>query len=243
MVSKPEPLQEALNNGDEIPILFIFLLNMFAKYAISQLINEASVNPDIADPIGVVIIQVFARASFLWRGQSLIDIFMAKMRVSCPVLFGVRGNETTEQGRADLGWLKESKEQGAPYMSDEMHGSRMTGLAAGYAAVSLRDFSKSSLKNPWVPTHYWSTMASIVATPPNERSTTQYLVLRALIDGFEQPFLKFYGTTALAALKVALIAFPEGASVPGSSVDAGSSAVGGVKVLVEKLGKAGIVLR
>ena len=243
MLSKPESCEGALNNGEQIPVLFIFLLNMFAKYAISQFINEAGANPEIADPIGVIVVQVFARASFLWRGQSLVDIFMAKMRVVCPVVFGIRGNEITEQGRASLGWVRESKDQGASYMSEEQHGSRMAGLAAGYAAISLRDFSKSSLKNPWHPTHYWQTIASIVATPPNERSITQYLVLHALIDGFEATFLKFYGNAARAALHVALIAFPQGASAPGSSVDPGSSAVGGVMVLADKLARRGIDLR
>ena len=239
MLSKPEPCEGAVHNGDEMPMIFMFLLNIFAKYIISQFINEAGVNPAIADPIGVIAVQIFACEKFLWRGQSLIDIMMAKMRISCPVLFGVRGNEGTEQGRASLGWVKNQ----SGFISEEEHGGRMTGLGAGYAAISLRDFSKSRLKNPWHPTHYWQTMASIVATPPNERSITQYLVLRALIDGYEATFLRFYGNAARAALKVALVKFPESSRAPDSSVDSGSGAVGGVMVLADKLMRGGIDLR
>ena len=221
--------------------MFIFLLNFFAKYVVAQFINEAGVNPEIADPIGVVAVQVFSRAEFLWREQSLIDIMMAKVRVVCPVLFGVRGNEKTEEGRARLGWIRD---ESGSYVSEEIHGSRMTGLSAGYAAICLRDFSKSRLKNPWHPTHYWQTIASIVATPPDQRASTQYLVLRGLIDGYEATFLKFYGNAARAALKAALVKFPEGARAPNSAVLPGSSSVGGVQVLADKLARdRGIELR
>jgi nucleoporin GLE1 len=241
MLSKPEPCEGATHNGDKLPALFIFLLNFFAKYVIAQFINEAGVNPEIADPIGVVAVQVFSRADFLWRGQSLIDIMMAKMRVVCPVVFGVRGNEGTEEGRARLGWIRDDS---GSYVSEEIHGGRMTGLAAGYAAICLRDFSKSRLKNPWHPTHYWQTMASIVATPPSQRSITQYLVLRSLIDGYEGTFMKFYGNAARAALKIALVKFPEGAGAANSTVPPSSAAVGGVQVLADKLAKdRGIELR
>lgn len=237
MLSKPEPCEGAINNGDQLPSLFIFLLNYFAKYAVSQFINEAGVNPEIADPIGVVVVHVFSTPQFLWRGHSLIDILMAKMRVNCPVLFGVRGNEKTEEGRASVGWIREKKDGAAPYISEEMHGGRMTGLAAGYAAISLRDFSKSKLNNPWPPTNYWKTISSITATPPNERSVTQYLVLRSMIDGYEGTFLKFYGNTARACLIVALVEYPAGALAPNSAVDQRHSAVGSVQMLADKLAK------
>lgn len=223
-------------------MLFIFLLNFFAKCVVAQFVNEAGVNPDIADPIGVIAVQVFSRAEFLWRGESLIDIMMAKFRVVCPVLWGVRGNEATDQGRARVGWVRD-KENGT-YLEEEPHGSRMTGLAAGYAAICLRDFSKSRLKNPWHPTHYWQSIAAIVATPPHERSSTQYLVLRGLIDGYQATFLKFYGNAARAALVIALVKFPGGATDPNSAVPESHSAVKGLKVLADKLKRdRGIDLR
>jgi len=232
MLSKPEPQQGAMNNGEQLPMLFIYLLNYFAKYVVSQFLNEAGVKPELADPIGVVVAQVFSRPDFLWRGESMIHILMAKIRVTCPVLFGVRGDEATEEGRARLGWIRE---ENGSYISEEIHGSRMTGMAAGYAALCLRDFSKSKMKNPWHPTHYWQTMASIVSTPTAQRSTTQYTVLRSMIDGYEGTFLKLYGNAALAALAVALVKFPFEARAKDSTVPPGSSAVGGLAVLADKL--------
>lgn len=244
MLSKPEPQEGAFNNGEQLPMLFIYLLNYFSKYAVSQFINEAGVNADIADPIGVVVVQVFSRPEFLWRGESMIHILMSKIRIACPVLFGVRALEATEEGRARLGWIREGTKQApGPYVSEDIHGTRMAGLAAGYAALALRDFSKSKMKNPWHPTNYWQSMASIVSTPTAQRSTTQYIVLRAMIDGYEGTFLKFYGNAALAALAVALVKFPYEARATDSTVPPKSSSVSGVAVLADKLKRdRGIVL-
>ena len=241
MLSKPNPSEGAMHNGEQLPALFIYLLNYFAKYVVSQFVNEAGVNPELADPIGVVVVQIFSRTEFLWRGETMIDILMAKVRVTCPVLFGVRGNEATEEGRARLGWIRD---ESGSFISEQIHGTRMVGMAAGYAALCLRDFSKSKLKNPWHPTHYWQTMASIVATPTSQRSTTQYVVLRSMIDGYEGTFLKFYGNAARAALTVALVTFPKEAVAKDSTVPLSSSAVGGVQVLADKLARdRGIILR
>jgi nucleoporin GLE1 len=205
MLSLPGPLQGATNNGETLPVLFLYLLNIFSKAVVSQFIDEAGVSPKAADPIGVVAVSVFAQGDLCWRGVSLIDILMCKMRVSCPVLFGIRGSEKTEEGRARLGW---KRSESGDWVIEQIHNTRMTGLGAGYAALSLRDFTKSPHKNPYPPTMYWQTMASIVNTPPEATSSTQYTVLKALIENYEQRFMTFYGHAARAALQVALVDFP-----------------------------------
>ncbi|EEY18017.1 predicted protein [Verticillium alfalfae VaMs.102] len=85
----------------------------------------------------------------------------------------------------------------------------MTGLGAGFAPISLRDFSKASKKNPYPPSHYWTAMAKIVNSPPALISNTQYTVLKAMIDGHETRFLQFYGNAAIEALRTALVEFPK----------------------------------
>jgi len=105
----------------------------------------------------------------------------------------------------------------------------MTGLGSGYASICLRDFSGArSLVNPWPPTHYWQSIARITATPAEQMSPTQFMVLRAMIENYEDKFLKFYGSAAVAALRVALVDFPGRATVK-------SVAVGGLQVLADKL--------
>ena len=209
-----EPVQGAAHNDAPMPSIFFYLLNILAKAAISQYINEGGPRPETADPVGVVMAATFSEPEFLWRGESLIDILIAKFRVVCPVLFGYRGNEKMEGGRQSLGWKKE----GGHWIHEQAHMDRMTGLGAGYASISLRNFGKSKKKNPYPPRYYWTALAKIVNTPSAEISNTQCVVLKAMIANFESKFLDAYGTAAVAALRTALIEFPARASQKSSAV-------------------------
>lgn len=213
-VHVPPPVEGA---PDQLPLVFLYIMNLFCKTIISQFISEAGTKPEAADPIGTVAVNIIARAAHCWRGIPLIDMLISKFRKACPVLFGFRGNEKTEQGRERLGWWK----QHGDWVSENIHNDRMTGLGAGYASISLRDFSKvTSMKNPYPPSKYWTSMASILSTPPGEVSNTQYLVLKAMIDGYEMRFLTFYGSAARAALKIAVVDFPRRAAEQNASVTA-----------------------
>ncbi|KAM6486795.1 GLE1-like protein-domain-containing protein [Trichoderma sp. SZMC 28011] len=226
-----EPAAGAANNDTTLPSLFIYLLNICAKGIISQFINECSANPKAADPIGVFTAHIFSQKEFQWRGASLIDILMAKFRVVCPVLFGLRGSDKTERGRQAIGWKKD----GPGYITEQTHNDRMTGLGTGFASISLRDFSKTSKENPYKPVNYWQALASIVNSPPNETSNTQYVVLRAMIEGHEQRFLTFYGSAAIAALRLALVEFPKKAP-------ANAAAAQSLRAMAELLRTEGLVL-
>jgi len=232
-VERPVPVQGAVNNGEQLPALFIYLINQFSKMVIKQLISEGWVNISIVDAIGVATVQIFSRPEFTWRGQSLIDILIAKFRITCPVLFGIRGSESTEEGRRRLGWTRVD----GTYVSDQQHRSAMTGLAAGYSAITLRDFSRAKVGSPWHPSHFWQTLSCIVSTPPKQASPTQYVVARGLLDGFEGPFLKFYGQAAVEAMTVVCINFTQQADAPDSVVQRQSAAVGGLEGLADKMYK------
>ncbi|KAI1759035.1 GLE1-domain-containing protein [Hypoxylon sp. FL1150] len=227
ITDKREPVQGALRNEPQLPSLFLYLLNQFSKAVINQFINECGAQPKSADPIGVLTAQVFSREAYLWRGKTLIDILMAKFRVVCPVLFGYRGNEKTDQGRVRLGWRKD-KSSGA-FIPEQQHIDRMKGLGAGYSAIALRNFSNSKNTNPWPPSHYWTSMAKIVNTPGTEISNTQCVVLRAIIEDNEDRFVQFYGNAAIAALRKALVDFPN------KAVDQKMPGVAGLTVMASML--------
>lgn len=230
--SPREPGSSAINNDDTLPSLFIYLLNICAKGIIAQFINECGANPRAAEPIGISAAQIFSNPDFHWRGSSLIDILLSKFRIVCPVLFGQRGNDKMERGRLALGW----KREGASWITEQNHNDRMTGLGAGFAAVALRDFGKSSKINPYPPYHYWTALARILNTPAGETSNTQYVVVRAMIEHHESRFLNMYGSAAMAALKLALVDFPKKAP-------AGAPAAGSLMALAEVLRtEAGLVL-
>ncbi|KAM0335706.1 hypothetical protein ACHAQA_000756 [Verticillium albo-atrum] len=206
-----EPMEGAIHNGPQLPAVFIYLLSHLSKAMIHQFASEVGANPKSAEPIGIVAAHLFSNPDFHWRGKSMIDVLIAKFRVACPVLFGARGSDRTEAGRIAIGWKKED----GHWISEQAHSDRMTGLGAGFASISLRDFSKASKKNPYPPSHYWTAMAMIVNSPPPLISNTQYTVLKAMIDGHETRFLQFYGNAAIEALRTALVEFPKKA--PASS--------------------------
>ncbi|CAK7565111.1 MAG: hypothetical protein SEPTF4163_003020 [Sporothrix epigloea] len=204
LLAPREPQEGALHNEEKLPSLYLYLFNVFSKAAISQFVNESSADTRTADAIGQVVVKVYSETGFLWRGKSMIDMLVAKYRVVCPVLFGVRGNDRMERGRAAVGWRKED----GRWIPEQLHVDRMTGLGAGFAAMTLRDFTRVKRESPWPPTAYWTSLAQIVNTRPEEMSDTQCCVLKSMIADNESRFLGFYGNAGVAALRCALIDFP-----------------------------------
>ena len=190
------------------PALLVYLLNIFAKAMIAQFINEVGVKPIIADNLGTVASHIFAIDNFRWKGISLIDVLIAKFHVVCPVLFGIYGNERILEGKRRLGWWRE--EGGGAFVPEQRHFERMTGLGAGFAGISLKNYEKARAQNPYPDRHYWTSFAHIVNVPPQEITETHFVVLKAMIENFESKFLHFFGDAAIAALRLGLIELPRG---------------------------------
>ena len=188
------------------PALLVYLLNVFAKAMIAQFINEAGVKPLIADNLGTVASHIFALDNFRWKGISLIDILIAKFHVVCPVLFGIHGSERTVAGKQRLGWWRE--EGGGAFVPEQRHFERMTGLGAGFAGISLKNYEKARAQNPYPDKNYWTSLAYIINVSPQEITQTHFVVLKAMIENFEAKFLHFFGDAAIAALKLGLIELP-----------------------------------
>ena len=197
------PPQVGDRNG---PALLVYLLNIFAKAIVAQFIDEAGVKPLISDPLGTVASHIFAIGNFRWKGISLIDILIAKMHVVCPILFGIYGDEGTNEGKQRLGWWRDEKN--GPFVPEQRHFERMTGLGAGFAGISLRNYEKAQAQNPYPDQHYWQAFSRIVNVPQKEISQTHFVVLKGLIENYESKFLNFYGDAAIAALRLALIELP-----------------------------------
>ena len=194
--------------GNQVSALLIYLLNVFAKAVISQFLAEASLDPKQAEPIGTIASRVFSVKDFLWNEVSLFDILLAKFHRVCPVLFGMSGNEATNEGKMKLGWWREGKD--GPFVTDQSHNDRMCGLGAGFASLSLRNYEKSELTNPYPAFNYWRSLSYIVNVPPSERSGTHCVVLKAMIENYEERFLMFFGDAALVALRYSVLEYPRG---------------------------------
>ncbi|KAL9582359.1 MAG: hypothetical protein Q9212_003339 [Teloschistes hypoglaucus] len=213
ILSFPQPTVSAASfttnpvQGAQIPALLIYLLNHLSKAVVSQLIREAAVAPKNADPIGTIAVSVFANNDFRANGESLIDILIAKMHVVCPALFGIYGPDNTEQGRTRLGWWREVP--GGPWVNDQTHQDRMTGLGAGYAALSLRNFEKSRSTNPYPPYHFWQAVTAILNVPAGHVTETHLVILKALLANSEARFLEFFGEPAEKILRFAIMEYPK----------------------------------
>ncbi|KAI9691760.1 MAG: hypothetical protein M1822_007832 [Bathelium mastoideum] len=196
--------------------IFVYLLSILSKKIIAQLAEEAGRDTKRAEPVGTMAATIFSTDSLKLGPRPLVDILLAKYHVVCPVLFGIYGNEKTKFGRKRLGWLEQDKGSGK-YISENEHNDRMTGLGAGYASLSLRDFSKSQRQNPYPAYHFWRALARILNTPPAEVTTTHVVILRGMLENYIPRFVRFYGHPAYVAVKKALIQFPTYAP-PGPAV-------------------------
>ena len=188
------------------PALLVYLLNVFSKAIISQYIDEGGVSPKTADPIGIIASHIFAHPDFRWNGVSLIDILLAKYHVVCPAIFGIYGPETTEQGKQAIGWWREKPS--GPFISQQRHYERMTGLGAGFAALALRNYEKSKLTNPFPDYHYWEALARIANVPSAKLTETHFVVLKGMVENYEHKFIGFYGGAAVVALRHILVELP-----------------------------------
>lgn len=226
--AKPPPeLQTA--EQSQCPSLLVYVLNIFSKAIISQFGGESGISVKAAEPAGVLVAQMYAATEYQFKGHSLIDILLAKLHFACPVLWGIYADEKTPQGRSRLGWRRE----GGGFVSESRHYERVSGLGAGFASIALRNFTKSRLQNPFPPTNFWECLANILNIPPGDVQPTHLFVLKAMLENSAERFVQFYGSAAIAALRLALINFP--ASLPPSLQNTAASKA--ITLLVDLLAR------
>jgi nucleoporin GLE1 len=173
----------------------------FEKFAIKQFEQEAA-NEDgrVIQELGIVTASLMVDKEFVWKGVPLVDLLLAKYHRACPILFGIRGDMRSAAGQARLGWVKISGVD----PSVNTYNQRMTGLACGFAAMSLR-----AVAPPAIPlSEYWRAISSICNTPPQQLTGGHFMVLKGLIRDFARKFIAFYGAQANAVLRKATIVLP-----------------------------------
>jgi nucleoporin GLE1 len=193
-------LQEA-----QIPVVFIYLINFFAKISI-KILKESTLQT-MTNLVGISVAFIFGHNNLRWQGESFVDVFLAKYHKVCPVLFGIYGPENTRAGRDRIGWGTE----GDSYIETALHQEEMMGLAMGWSAVTLRDFKTStSARNSLPAWHFWASVANIVNVPTKDVQETHLIVLKNMLEHYADKFVKFYGQAAMVALRRAVVTFPEG---------------------------------
>lgn len=184
IINPTTPWQEGAANF-QVSAAFIYLINCFAKKAINKFADNNNRTYNEAEVVGIVVSHVFSDPSLQFQGNSFIDILLAKYHKVCPILWGISG------GDQDY--------------------NRQGGLGAGWAALTLRDYSRvknAARKNPLPAWHYWQALANILNIPPDHRTETHCVVLNGLIAQFVPTFIKFYGQAACVVLREAVVEYP-----------------------------------
>lgn len=177
---------------------------------IAALLTEASINPDHAEPIGILAAQIFSLEQFMYRGIHMSDILWAKYRVVCPALWGFTGDQKTDAGRRALGWWREGPE--GPFVKEQTHADRMTALGAGFPALTLRNFGKTQRRNPFPNTVFWASLQKILSIPAEELQDTQVIILHSMLRSSGERILGFFGHYGLALMRKAIVDLP--ANIP-----------------------------
>ncbi|KAI7250871.1 hypothetical protein KC335_g16778 [Hortaea werneckii] len=206
----PEQPPTSTTAEKRYPGCLLYLLSRFAKSAISQLIQEAGMETETADGVGVLLVTIFSVPNYRWNGQSLIDVLWAKYHVVCPPLFGITGNQKTVAGRKRLGWWVDGDGDTAnAFISDELHYQRMRGLGAGFSALTLRDFSRSANPNPAPNRLWWESLARILNLPPGHPQLTHYVLVKALLADHIPRILQIFASAGKAVIRKATGEFPQ----------------------------------
>ena len=224
----------------QIPTYFLYLLSIFSKSLITQLLDEASAATKLADPLGIIASHVFASQTFLIAGRySLIDVLLAKYHLICPVLFivppqppfsTIRSLESSTEGRALIGWRKDDPPQ--------RHYERQTGLGAGFAALALRNYEKAkALSSPLPQLEWWKSVARICSLPGEILTDTHCIVLKSMIEGQEQRILEFFGSAGKMAMKEAVVGIRQKVRAADGGKREGSTAAKGLAGLKDVLEK------
>lgn len=194
------------NEADaQYPALLLYAWICFEKSVIQQWNQEAaSEDHTIIQELGLIAASLYSDPKYQWKGVvPLTDTLLAKLHRVCPMMFGISGNMTTKLGLARLGLDK----YGGSDTNLNSYLQMTTGVGAGYAALSLRQFSG---KNPAVPmADYWRAIASICNTPSEALYPGHFMCLKGLLRDFIKKFLAFYGAPAMAVVRRATRSLPD----------------------------------
>ncbi|KAM3419290.1 hypothetical protein BST61_g5227 [Cercospora zeina] len=188
----------------QVPKVFLYMVNYTVKIILKQLAYEATVDAEHAEPIGILTATLFSKPEFKPGGHFMSDMLWAKFHKVHAALFGLRFNELTPDGRVALGFKRDV------YTSKTMWHDAVRALSRGYAAITLRDFSRSQNENPFPNRLYWEALSRVLTTPIEERISLHYVTVDGMLDPLFLPrFIKFYGSNAIGALRAAVLEFPK----------------------------------
>lgn len=189
------------------PIVFQFLLNLYAKLLIEQSESEANVKLQNALPLAMLTVLLWA--DFPEIGDYVIPRFIKK----CPQLIGYYCSINTDDGRKRMGWKKD--EDSGKYESQDKYMGRLAGICAVWACMTQSKLAQD-IPHPYNMGHSWKFMARMLNKPREDVTQVDHCLVAAWWDMTALRFSEAFGKQGIKVLELAWKDWTEGYMDPPS---------------------------
>lgn len=173
-------------------LVYLWLLNFFAKSIVRQAENETIVAPQSALPLGMLAARIMSVF------PELTDLIVARFVKKCPYVIGFTCDIETEQGRERMAWRK----PGGKWEDETVYSERMGGIASVYAAITQIRFTAPA-ENPRPISYSWTMIARLLNTETEKLTNTHFTVAASWWEVVAVRFLSTYGIQGRKMLRAA----------------------------------------
>ncbi|KAG5355109.1 Nucleoporin GLE1 [Yarrowia sp. B02] len=163
-------------------LVYLWLLNFFAKSIVRQAESETIVAPQSALPLGML------AAKCMSVFPELTDLIVARFVKKCPYVIGFTCDIDTVQGRERMAWRKSNDK----WEDETVYSERMGGIASVYAAITQIRFTAPA-ENPRPIYCSWTMIARLLNTQTDKMTNTHFTVAASWWEVIAVRFLSTYG--------------------------------------------------
>lgn len=177
-------LSNLINQTISSPLSYKWILNFIAKAIVHQAETEVRVKPESSLPLARLALML------LQRYTELKELLMARFVKKCPFVIGYTCDISTEKGRSNMGWKRNSNNKWEDATS---YDERMAGITTLYAVITRLQSTNPGQPNPFPLTSSWQLLARIANLPTKLLTNTHFVILGAWWDAAALEFVQSYG--------------------------------------------------
>lgn len=185
-----QELNQLLLEGKSDPFVFSWLLNFIAKALIAQAETEVSIKPKMAIPLAKMALNL------LLLHPELKEYLMARFVKKCPLVIGFVCAIDTEEGRAKMGWKRNSE---GKYEDDSQYAERLGGIMTLFAVMNRLPLDmtligfEQGMKHPIPMNHSWTLLARVMDAMPSLINDAHFTIIGSWWDACSSEFHEAYG--------------------------------------------------
>lgn len=188
-----QELNQLLTEGKADPFVYQWLLNFIAKALVAQAETEVSIKPKMAVPLAKLSLNL------LILHPELKEFLMARFVKKCPLVVGFICAIDTEEGRAKMGWKRNSE---GKYEDDAQYAERLGGIMTLFAVMTRIPLDGSlvgyqqGMEHPLPLSLSWTLVARILDAMPSLINDSHFTVIGAWWEACNIEFQQAYGQQA-----------------------------------------------